>query len=73
MCVVLPEEAEGAPSNTVLGEARTLTPAVWSLPIQAVKGTPEGSSIGTFVNFRMLHNKEAPVSGKHITNSEPLV
>jgi len=25
---------------------------------QAVKGTPEGSSIGTFVNFRMLHNKE---------------
>ncbi|CAE7447491.1 MKK1 [Symbiodinium natans] len=33
---------------------------------QAVKGTPEGSSIGTFVNFRMLHNKEViPFRGKN--------
>lgn len=26
---------------------------------QLVKGTPEGSPISTFVNFRMLHRQEA--------------
>ncbi|CAE8611513.1 unnamed protein product [Polarella glacialis] len=37
---------------------------------ETVKGTPEGSGISTFVNFRLLHNKEVvPYKGQKVQQS----